>query len=227
VARPVKWQKSCVMQNRWRLINGRELYDLACDPGQRQDIADKHPDRVATLRVGYEAWWALVSEQFERDIPFHIGADDAEVMLTTHDIRNASTQVAWNQKEVRGGVIVSGYWEIDVRKAGCYQFELRRWPREAGHALGDGIEGDDVEIRWDYVQESFRSMYTGGKPIDIRWARLIIGGQTLHAEVDPAEPFVRFNVNLPEGPAHLYPSFHTRQPGTIAPYFIYVKYKGR
>jgi hypothetical protein len=76
-----------------------ELYDLSCDPGQRDDIAAKHPAVVKALREGYEAWWDLVSEQAERDIPFHIGADDAEVMLTTHDIRNESTLIAWNQKE--------------------------------------------------------------------------------------------------------------------------------
>ncbi|MFU8779816.1 MAG: arylsulfatase [Kiritimatiellia bacterium] len=223
VARPVKWQKSCVMQNRWRLINGRELYDMSRDPGQRDDIAAKHPDVVTALREGYEAWWDLVSEQADRDIPFHIGADDAEVMLTTHDIRNESTLTAWNQKDVRRGLVVSGYWEIDVLRAGRYQFELRRWPRETGHALGEGIEGDDVPIRWDCVQESFRDLYTGGKSIDIRWARLIIGDQTLHAEVDPTATFVRFEVELPEGPAHVYPSFHTCNPGTIAPYYIYVK----
>lgn len=223
VARPVKWQKSCVMQNSWRLINGRELYDLANDPGQRQDVADKHPDRVAVLRDGYEAWWTLVSGQADRDIPFHIGEDDTEVMLTTHDIRNEATQVAWNQKEVRAGLIVSGYWEIDVRRAGRYRFELRRWPREAGHALGDGIESDDVEVRWDCIQESYRPMYTGGKSIDIRWARLIIGDQTLHAEVDPAATSVLFEADLPQGAAHVYPSFHTCMPGTIAPYYIYVR----
>jgi len=223
VARPVKWQKSCVMQNRWRLVNGRELYDLATDPGQHQNIAAKHPDRVLALREGYEAWWNLVSEQADRDIPFHIGEDDAEVMLTTHDVRNEACAVAWNHKHVRGGMAVSGYWEIDVRRAGRYRFELRRWPREAGHALGAGIEGDDVPIRWDCVQPSFKDLYTGGKPIDIRWARLIIGDQTLHAEVDPAADFVCFEVDLPQGPAHVYPSFHTGEPGTAAPYYIYVK----
>jgi len=223
VARPVKWQKSCVMRNRWRLINGRELYDLACDPGQRVDIADKHPELVAELREGYCDWWDLVSAQFDRDIPFHIGTDDSEVMLTTHDVRNEATQVGWNHKHVRAGMVVSGYWEVDVRRTGRYRFELRRWPREAGHALGAGIEGDDVPIRWDCVQPSFKDIYTGGKPLDIRWSRLIVGDQTLHAEVDPAAASVLFEIDLPQGPTHVYPSFHTGEPGTLAPYYIYIK----
>lgn len=223
VARPVKWQKSCVMKNRWRLINGKELYDLASDPGQRKDLSGAHPEIVAELREGYCKWWQLVSEQFDRDIPFHIGATDEEVMLTTHDIRNEATDVAWNQGEVRRAHLVSGYWEIDVKAAGRYRFEFRRWPREAGHALCDPIEGDDVEIRWDCVSEKSRGMYSGGVKIDIKWARLVIGDQVLNAEVEPGARFVEFEVDLPAGPAHLYPSFHTTSPKTVAPYYIYVK----
>jgi arylsulfatase A-like enzyme len=223
VARPVKWQKSCVMQNRWRLINGRELYDLSNDPGQREDLADKCPERVSALREGYEQWWQLVSAQFDRDIPFHIGEDDNEVMLTTHDVRNESAQCAWNHRQVRAGAKVAGYWEIDIRRQGTYQFELRRWPREAGHALGAGIEGDDVEIRWDCITDKMKTMYSGGEAMDIRWARLEIADQVMFEDVDPDSPCVVFTVDLDEGPKHLYPSFHTDEPDTIAPYYIYVK----
>ena len=31
---PEKWRKSAVMTDRWRLINGAELYDMAADPGK-------------------------------------------------------------------------------------------------------------------------------------------------------------------------------------------------
>ena len=223
VARPVMWQKSCVMRNRLRLISGRELYDLAVDPGQRCDVAAQHPEVVAELREAYCKWWALVSGQFDRDIPFHIGETDEEVLLTTHDVRNEATQVAWNHGEVRRGLVVSGYWEIDVRKAGRYQFECRRWPREAGHALCDGIEGNDVKVRLDCMFENSKSFYTGGEALGIKWARLVIGDQVLNAEVESGASHVRFVVDLKEGPVHVYPSFHTTKIQTIAPYYIYVR----
>jgi len=225
VARPVKWQRSCVMKNRWRLINGRELYDLSSDPGQRADVSAQYPELVEELRGEYCKWWDMVSEQFDRDIPFHLGETDEEVMLTTHDIRNESAQCAWNQGQVRTATVVSGFWEVDVKKAGRYAFEFRRWPRECNRALAEGIDGDDVEIRWDCIidVEARRRSYTGGEPIGIRWARLEIGGQVLHAEVDPQAPHVTFEVDLPEGPAHLYPSFHDLKLRTIAPYYIYIK----
>ncbi|MCE2450389.1 MAG: N-acetylgalactosamine-4-sulfatase, partial [Candidatus Latescibacteria bacterium] len=143
VAHPVKWRKSSVMKDKWRLIDGRALYDLGTDPGQRQDIAAVHPDIVADLRVAYDDWWELVSEQFDRDEPIALGGDDQPAKLTTHDIRNEACSAVWNQRQVRAGQITSGFWAVDVKEAGRYQIELRRWPEETGYALAAGIEGDD------------------------------------------------------------------------------------
>ncbi len=226
VARPVKWRKSCVMQNRWRLVNGRELYDLETDPRQTRDVAAGHPERVAVLRRGYEQWWDLVSAQCDRDIPFHIGADDEEVLLTTHDIRNEDTNAAWNQGEVRRAHRVTGYWELDVRREGRYTFELRRWPREAGRPLCDPIVGDDVAVRWDCISDTARHLYTAGKAIDIRWARLELGGRVLQQEVAPGAHCATFELDLPAGPAHLLPSFHDEEPKALAPYYIHVRRLG-
>ncbi len=33
-----------------------ELYDLAADPGERDDLAARHPDRVASMRAALDAW---------------------------------------------------------------------------------------------------------------------------------------------------------------------------
>lgn len=223
VARPIKWRKSCVMRDKWRLINGKELYDMAVDFGQKNDISANHPDLVAALREEYLKWWELVSEQFDRDIPFHIGADNKEVVLTTHDVRSEAMQCAWNQIHVRRGTVCNGYWEVDARTAGTYAFELRRWPREAGNALTDGIDGDDVEQRRDCYEERGKDRYSGGQALPIRWARLQIGDQTFHAEVAPGDTHATFEVDLPKGLAHIFPSFHCDNPDNLAPYYVYIK----
>src|SRR5690606_21935136 len=46
---PEKWRKFAVMTQRWRLVNGNELFDMQNDPGQKDDVADRHPDVVAQL----------------------------------------------------------------------------------------------------------------------------------------------------------------------------------
>ena len=37
-----------------------ELYDLAADPGEQQNVAAEHPDVVTRLGKAYDAWWESV-----------------------------------------------------------------------------------------------------------------------------------------------------------------------
>src|SRR5206468_3271698 len=55
---PEKWRKCAVMTDRWRLVNGTELYDLTADPGQSKDLARQHPALLSELRKAYESWYA-------------------------------------------------------------------------------------------------------------------------------------------------------------------------
>lgn len=50
--------RACAIRDaRYKLVNGVELYDLATDPGEREDVAARHPGVVDRLRTAYEAWW--------------------------------------------------------------------------------------------------------------------------------------------------------------------------
>ena len=60
---PVKGKNSCVMDGDWRLINGKELYSIADDPGQEKDLAEQYPDRVAQMNSFYESWWEDVIKE--------------------------------------------------------------------------------------------------------------------------------------------------------------------
>ncbi|MBN2316206.1 MAG: arylsulfatase, partial [Sedimentisphaerales bacterium] len=86
IEHPEKWRKSAVMTDRWRLINGKELYDMKVDPGQKKDIADAHPQVVEKLRKAYEDWWADVSERFDEYCEIIIGSDKQNpTRLMSHD----------------------------------------------------------------------------------------------------------------------------------------------
>lgn len=222
LARPVKWRLSAVMRGPWRLVHGQELYHLGRDPGQRRDVAGGHPALVAELRRGYEQWWELVSRQFDRDVPMAIGGSAEPVRLTTHDLRNEACNGAWNQRQVREGHVAGGYWAIDVRRAGRYRIELRRWPEEAGYALDAGIDGDDVEWRRDAIQERDAPHYTGGVALPIGWAVLSVGGRDHHVETPYGAAAAVFEVALQAGPDRLAAAFHDRAERTIASYYVTV-----
>ena len=51
----------CSIQNsRFTLVNNRELYDLAKDPGESRNVIGEYPDVVADLRHAYDRWWTEV-----------------------------------------------------------------------------------------------------------------------------------------------------------------------
>ena len=225
VARPVKWFHSSVMKNKWRLINGMELYNLEDDPGQRTDVRADHPDLVAELRGEYDKWWDIVSDQFGRDVPYVLGRAEEEVVeLSAHDIHNEASDVPWLQQHVRQAKVVSGYWALKVETAGTYTIELRRWPRSTNYTLTQGIDGDDSGWRKDCIQAENAGMYEDGVALPLRWAHVEVQGISLHSEIDPDAASAVFSVELETGETQLFAAFYDKgPPRVIAPYYVYVK----
>ena len=124
---PEKWTNA-VMTRRWRLIHGRELYDIIADPGQKEDVAVAHPDVVAKLRAAHESWWAEVSPAMAEASRIILGHEaENPTCLTTMDVHG---DVAWSQAHLVRAVRSAGNWEVSFEAPGRYRFELRRWPEE-------------------------------------------------------------------------------------------------
>jgi arylsulfatase A-like enzyme len=231
VAHPLKWRKSCVMKDTWRLVNKTELYNLADDPGQENDIAELHPEIIKELQDRYEAWWDTCSAQDDDDIPISIGSDKEEVTtLRTHDIRNEQDHLGvWDQSQVRRGDLAHGWWEIMVETDGDYEFELRRWPEEAGHRVQGAIEGPDVDYYAEGVQPgSAETNYSGGVAIDIDTAGLFISDLPEQwISVKPEDRGATFRMTLPAGPRHLRAQFSSAESGFYSSaYYVYVRKVG-
>jgi arylsulfatase A-like enzyme len=137
VETPEKWRTSAVMTSRFRLVNGRELYDITRDPGQLEDVAARYPDVVQRMRTAYEVWWEDLSPSFDQDVRIVIGSDEANLTtLTCHDWH--SEDVPWNQQSVERDPEANGYWLIEVAQAGRYEFELRLRPPGVSRPLSAG-----------------------------------------------------------------------------------------
>ncbi|MBN1584360.1 MAG: arylsulfatase [Anaerolineae bacterium] len=216
VAYPVKWRKSATMTQRWRLINGVELYDILADPGQKHDVAARHPDVVNHMRQGYEAWWKKVSQQFDGTIPIPIGHHDGEtVLLNSHDWRNDPVACAWNQSLVRAGLECNGYWEIDVATPGCYRFELRRWPKEQDSAIAEGIPGELIPY------SNIKNGYGGGRAIPLVAARIAVAGHTESQDIAPGDKRVVFEMSLDAGETRLQTALCDAHGNEIGAYYVY------
>jgi len=132
--RPELYRDCAATTRRHKLVNGRELYDLLDDRGERADIAVEHPEVVGRLRAEYEAWFEDVSATRGYDPPrIYLGTPSEDpVTLTRQDWRGP--RAGWADDSL-------GYWEVDVRSTGPYNVALRfaaaRGDSSVAFSLGD------------------------------------------------------------------------------------------
>jgi hypothetical protein len=119
--------RDCAARNqRYKLVNGEELYDLAEGPGEQEDIAGANPAIVRRMRKEYEQWFRDVSSTRGYAPPrIHLGTEfENPVILTRQDWRGPNA--GWRQDSL-------GYWEVKVARSADYEVTLRAYP-----AAGDG-----------------------------------------------------------------------------------------
>ncbi|MDZ8117005.1 arylsulfatase [Pontiella agarivorans] len=66
-AKPERDANWAVRTERWRLV-GRELYDIAHDPYEDQDVSAQYPEVVEQLKNAYYKWW-------DETVPYMINED--------------------------------------------------------------------------------------------------------------------------------------------------------
>jgi arylsulfatase B len=218
---PIKWRKSSVMTDQWRLVNGEELYDIKADPGQKKDVASAHPGAVARLTKFYDAWWEEIVPTFGKPTAIYLGADAPlanPVTLTCHDwIADGSTP--WNQRHIRNAEKKpsnTGFWAVDVKRAGTYTVELRRWPKEANTAITAQLEaGADVPgVR------AFRAH--PGKPFGAVKAHLKLGEKELTLPVKEGAKGATFKLKLKPGRDELWAKFTDAAGVPMGAFYAYV-----
>ena len=229
---PVKWKQTAVMSQRWRLINGKELYDIQADPGQQQDVAAAHQQQVAAMTAFYDAWWEELEPTFAQTTEIVLGDPAAaSVALTCHDWIGEGFS-PWNQRMVREGQgyrppdaksraaarqagIHESHWAVRVARPGRYRFTLRRWPAEADVAISAGLPaGADVPG----ASKAFRAV--DGRAIPVRTATLRIDGEDLaSSEVSSDESAAVLMATLSAGSHRLAPVFTTVDGQEVGAYY--------
>ena len=162
VVTPEKWRKSSLMSDKWRLINGIELYDIKNDSVQENNLANKFPEVVKMLRADYTRFWDDVAQDHHIFSAVALGAKQQNpTALTSHDHMVTKGLPLWNQPDINKKKTGEGPWMVDVVADGNYEISIRRWAAEAdqpinakysGYVLGadrayldiDGIKQDVV-----------------------------------------------------------------------------------
>ncbi len=215
---PIKWRNCSTMTERWRLINGKELYDIESDPGQEKDVAKQHPQVVEQLRTDYDAWWADISPVFSKDSRIIVGNPaESPTRLTAHDWLTDGTYPPWHQGSIRSALEVGGEWALKIEETGKYRITLRRWPAVVNKAIHDDLApGAPVP-----GTTAFRE--TPGKGLDAKLAGIKIAGIEEEKPVGASDQGVSFEVSLKKGEANLDGYFILRDDKKIGAYYAYLK----
>ena len=114
---PQLWRDCAARNQRWKLVNGTELYDLAADPAESRDVSAGNAETVASLRAAYEAWFRDVSATRGYAPPRIVVGSEHEnpTMLTRQDWRGP--KAGWGPNDL-------GHWEIDIAREGNYEITL-------------------------------------------------------------------------------------------------------
>lgn len=135
VEHAVKDKDYQVLTKKWRLVKREkdELYHIINDPGQRDDIADQHPEIVKELYGRYQEWWEDISEAFDTYAEIHIGSEhENPVRLNSHDAFSRQGE---------------NIWVVNVLRDGKYRITLKRWPAESAKRIVENREGDrDIPV---------------------------------------------------------------------------------
>ena len=133
---PVEFRNAAAVSQRYKLVEGRELYDRVSDPGEQNDIAAAHPEIVAAMRQGYQEWF--------RDVSSTRGYAPPRIQLgTPHEDPTTLTRQDWRGPRAGWKPDDLGYWEVQVAHAGNYmvgfRFTARATSGEARLRIG-GVE---------------------------------------------------------------------------------------
>jgi hypothetical protein len=180
-------------------VNGKRLHDIKADPGQTQDVADRHLEVVRHLQEALENNMKKNDDLQRRYI---IGAKQTPVEFTPEDWIKRGISF-WQSGIINGE---QGFAPIlvEVARAGTYRFELRRWPEETGAPIRGALP-------------------TVGKRLDIVRASLRVQDFNQTIPVDEAMTAAAFEVDLQVGPADIAASFSTKDEQQTGAYFVIVR----
>ncbi len=208
-ADPQKWD-AAVLWNRWRLVKGKELYDIKADPGQENDVAAEHANVVRRMRRHYEAWWARVRPTLSQFETMTVGSDkENPTCLSSLDWLAPKLTIAAQTVDVRllgqlpvveGSLplgrpmpVLNCPWNVRVEQDGQYEISLRRWPKEADTAITAGLP----------PYEGVDGTFPEGKALPAVKARLRIGQVDVSKPVAPGDKAATFTVRLAAGKTRL------------------------
>jgi len=216
----VKWRKSAVMDATWRLVNGKELYNIKKNLSQTKDVAADNPEVVARLRESYERWWGSLQEQKVNERYAYIKAGtkyENPLRISSHDMHIYPYKNAWHQHGALNATQGKGLLKVEIAREGNYLISLRRYPRESGLSFNQNVpaKAETLEVN--------RAMPESNNTITMKEATLYLG------EIDETKPIasndgeVNFEAHIPAGKYDMVATLSDDEGRVYPAYYVYIE----
>ena len=203
---------TCILKNKWRLIDGTELYNIEKDPLQLQNIAKQYPLVVEELLYDNRLFLKSIKQNKSyRELPVQVvgTSHQKEIKLTIQHAIGEDVGI-WKPEQVAAGIKnTNNTHALRIAKKGRYQIACRRWPKECPGSI-QGIPSKNPKQQYIY------------KRIKPEKVRIKIANQMIEKIIEPDDEEVVFDVQLEAGKTFLVNDFIEDQQ-TYGVYYTYVK----
>ena len=135
---PELYRDCAAHEQRWKLVNGKELYDLQNDPAEKSDVAAQHPEVASRLRKSYEEWF--------RDVSSTRGYAPPRIQIgTPHENPTVLTRQDWRGPLANWKPDSLGYWVVHVAVKAQYEVTVMIAPAPGGGEVRFRLNG--VELK--------------------------------------------------------------------------------
>lgn len=204
-----------VLWNKWRLLQRNRLYNVENDPGQKHNVASQYPEIAMKMQAYYDDWLVSVQPSLQKQTEIDIGYPGfTGVELTCFDWLDLEGKGNPSQQyDIRQGMSMHGFWNINFNTGGKYLFTARRWPAEADAAISAGLphyvseyarQAGNTEIpplneHHNWSDLSTGGIYPVGKALAIKKAKLSINGESWFSDVDEDDRSILFEADIDPG----------------------------
>lgn len=191
----LKYQTYTVMDERWRLVNGNELYDVTTDLAQTQNVIESQPEVAARLAEGYERWWqSFESERLnERYAYIKVGSQyENPSRISAHDMLTGKHLHVWHQYGAANASQGTGRWKVEFVEDGEYRISLRRFPVESGLAINATFPEEERRLELDRV-------FPASVKDDFTAAYLYVAGLSGERKIQEGQEAVSYTGFVPAG----------------------------
>jgi len=168
--------RGAILWKKWRMVDGKELYNLGNDPGQKNNVYDQHPDIVKSMREHYERWHGKTEPVMEQPNYVSVGTPHEEITWLTSCNWTDSYADNWGNLRSQSE---PGHWKLLPESSGKYLVSMYMFHPDANTPLNGTLRG------------------VGPRPV--KQAQMILGEKIFTKTTSDKDTHVDFEIELKQG----------------------------